>query len=232
MGWRGTIRTLAAASRRIERQHRQRQAYLAKRQQQFEKMAAAERAAHEVEQYENSLDVLLSVHKECAPLWNWIELRSSNGPVKPVYSDERERSQRRAEEGHKPNFLDRLLNRVGRKLAASEAAIESARQADQRNHEAALVGYAKEVDEWKQLQATAAGVLAGDVASFRAVLEEVRPLANLDEIGSSVRLNWTNAPMDRGRVPSSRLRRYSQGHEVPPQECPRVRETAVANKTE
>lgn len=74
MGWKGTIRSIQAAQRRAERESRRRQRELEKQRQQLEKMQELERAAYEVEVYENHIDLLLSVHKECGTIWNWEEL--------------------------------------------------------------------------------------------------------------------------------------------------------------
>lgn len=64
MGWKGTLRSMGAASRQAERNAQRRQRELEKRHREFAKMEALEQAAYEVDVYENQIDLLLSVHKE------------------------------------------------------------------------------------------------------------------------------------------------------------------------
>ena len=50
-------------------------------------MQELERAAYEVQVYENHIDVLLSVHKECGEVWEWEAIQSADPPVKPSKSN-------------------------------------------------------------------------------------------------------------------------------------------------
>lgn len=71
MGWKGTLRSMQAASRKADRNSQRRQRELQSRQKEYAKMEALEQAAYEVEVYENQIDVLLSVHKECGEEIDW-----------------------------------------------------------------------------------------------------------------------------------------------------------------
>lgn len=66
MGWKGAVRSLQASARRAERNAHRRQRELEKQQKEYAKMEALEQAAYEVDVYENHIDILLSMHKECA----------------------------------------------------------------------------------------------------------------------------------------------------------------------
>lgn len=66
MGWKGTLRSLAAAQRRAEREAKRRQRELERQRKQLEKMEELELAAYEVQTFENYVDLLQSVHKECS----------------------------------------------------------------------------------------------------------------------------------------------------------------------
>src|SRR5580704_18697447 len=119
MGWRGTIRSLAAASRRIEREQQRRHRDLLKRHQQLEKLQSHQRSALEVEIYENQIDLLTSVHKDCGETWNWQRVKDTPPPSMPEYSNQLELAQRRREAEHPPGFIDRMLGRTEAKRAAS-----------------------------------------------------------------------------------------------------------------
>lgn len=67
MGLKGTVRSIGAAVRAAERDAKRRQRELEKRQIQYGKMQEFEQAAYEVALYENHIEVIQSLHKECSP---------------------------------------------------------------------------------------------------------------------------------------------------------------------
>ena len=67
--WRGVLRSMAAASRRAERDAQRRKRELLQQQKYLGQLTALQQAAYEVEVYENQISVLMSVHKECAQPW-------------------------------------------------------------------------------------------------------------------------------------------------------------------
>src|SRR4051794_7718041 len=92
MGWRGVLRDLQASSRRAERESYRRQRALERQNQQYERMHELERIRYEVELYENRLDLLTSVHKECGSAWDWVAIQAAPRPAIPVRRDDHERS--------------------------------------------------------------------------------------------------------------------------------------------
>jgi len=111
MGWKGTMRSIAAAQRRAERESLRRQRELERQRKQLEKMQEIERAAYEVETFENYLEVITSVHKDCGDEWDWELLQSSTPPVEPRKMNKNESSARAALESYKPNIIDKMFNR-------------------------------------------------------------------------------------------------------------------------
>lgn len=61
MGWKGTLRSIRAAQRRAEREAQRRRRELERQRKQLEKMRELERAAYEVQVYENYIDLLREV---------------------------------------------------------------------------------------------------------------------------------------------------------------------------
>jgi hypothetical protein len=192
MGWRGTVRTIAAASRRIERDQQRRHRELLKHQQQLAKLQANQRAALEVEIHENHLDLLTSVHKECSEVWDWQQIENSPQPTIPECSNRLELAQRQRNAQHPPGFIDRLLGRPETKRAAAEKAIEEAIAADKRDYSSAIAEYETMLADWKALQTIARGVLSDDVTAFREALEEIKPFNDIRELGRSVHLNFND----------------------------------------
>lgn len=77
MGWKGTVRSLQGSARRSEQNAHRRHRELQRRQKEYAKMEALEQAAYEVEVYENHVDILLSMHEECAEPVKWKQLLSN-----------------------------------------------------------------------------------------------------------------------------------------------------------
>src|SRR5690349_16968642 len=84
MSWKGTLRSMQASARRSERNSQRHQRELQKRQAQYAKMEALEQAAYEVEVYDNQIEVLLSVHKECGDEIDWSSFIDRVEPAAPA----------------------------------------------------------------------------------------------------------------------------------------------------
>lgn len=86
-----------AASRTYEREAYRRQLALeAEHQLAIERKQEAERVRSEVQMYENRIELLLSVHKECGLELAWDADQSALQPTVPVRLDDREQIARRA----------------------------------------------------------------------------------------------------------------------------------------
>jgi len=128
MGWKGTVRSLQASARRSERNAHRRQRELEKRQKEYAKMEALEQAAYEVEVYENHIDVLLSMHKECAEPVKWKRLLSNPEPRQPLKSNTLEQEATHAAATHHPNFWARLFKLEARQRVALVARLAPRRR--------------------------------------------------------------------------------------------------------
>lgn len=190
MSWRGTFRTLAAAARRQEREQHRKQRELQKRQHGLAKLGAAHRAAHEVEVYENYLDLITSIHRDCGEVWDWSAVKTAAPPQKPEYTAQIETAQRTREAQYRPGLWDKMTGRIEEKLMASELAIQQARAADQVRNDAAMKEYEGKLEEWNTLQRIASGVLNGEVPAFKEALEELKPFGEIRELGRNVQMSF------------------------------------------
>lgn len=77
MSWVAAQKRLEAAQRREERDARKRQKELERQLKEDAKRSLQDQARLEVEAYENSIEVLLSVHKETSPIFDWMSLVAS-----------------------------------------------------------------------------------------------------------------------------------------------------------
>ena len=108
----------------------------------YAKMEALEQAAYEVEVYENHIDILLSMHKECAESVKWKRLLSNPEPGQPLKSGTLEKEATYAAATYLPSFRARLFKPDARQRVAPVGKIGAAQAEDERQFQA-------QFDEWK-----------------------------------------------------------------------------------
>src|SRR5687768_15616777 len=89
------IRASEAACRREERSAKIRQRQLAKMEKERAKLSEFQQAQWEVEAYENQIERLLSIHRDCAKEWNWSVVASKINSPSPALHSSRQQYVRR-----------------------------------------------------------------------------------------------------------------------------------------
>ena len=128
----------AAAIREAKRVQRE----IERKQKEIDRLNELQRAALEVQAYENYINRLQSIHKDCADVHNWLEIATSapplevkpDGPpiqrtVDPVHDEEKYYTN--LIDNYKPNFFARLFKWDKRKLKKWNSLLESGRLADE-----------------------------------------------------------------------------------------------------
>lgn len=184
MGWKGTVRSIGAAARKAERNAKRRQRELEKKSKQIEKMEELEQAAYEVDVFENYLDVLQSVHKDCSFKIDWKKILSTPIPSKPVLEKKNEEKALKEYVDFTPNFFDKILGKAEKKENFLKKAVYDAKKVDKEKYEK-LIGESKELNQSKQV---AQGVLNGDPESKIKAIKEFDPFSELDTIGSNINI--------------------------------------------
>lgn len=175
MGWASTIRAMEAAAKREQREAQRRQRELVRRAKEQAKLTAIEQARLEVETYENKVEVLLSVHKEQGPVWDWTAIFASLPPPYPqknTFGELRARQQ--------------LAVLPPDKCADTTASIEEARKKDEEAYLRSLEIYAEQKGEWERMKSMSCRILAGEQKAYTEALVELSPLAELSELGSTI----------------------------------------------
>jgi hypothetical protein len=162
--------SLAAAVRRYEREARRRQRELEKQRKQLEKMQELQRATYEVQVYENHIDLLLSVHKECSDTWDWEAIQSSEPPIKPTKSQVHEELAKARLDAFKPGISDKLRGRVKSKREKLVEDVERARLLDEQEYREALQVYQQDV----AIREIAGRMLAGDLEAYRDAIKPIK----------------------------------------------------------
>jgi hypothetical protein len=87
MSWAAEQKRIEAARKREERASLKRQKELERMLKEHAKFSAQERARLEVEAFENSIEVLLSVHRDARPQLDWMAPLSALPPHRPLHPD-------------------------------------------------------------------------------------------------------------------------------------------------
>lgn len=184
MGWKGTVRSINAAHRKYEREAQRRQRELERQQQQLEKMQEIERTAYEVKVYENYIDLLLSVHKECGDLWDWEIIQSSEPPIKPAKSHKNEELAQTKLDKFKSGFLDKMLKRVESKRDKLARNVEEARQTDEKECRESLQTYEQEYADWDTTRKLSDRILSGNTEAYLDAIKQAELFNDISKLGS------------------------------------------------
>jgi hypothetical protein len=150
---------------------RRQQLQLEKQQQKLDEMR---RNSLAVEEYNNLLEVIKSVHKECDEYVDWAHINSLKAPYNPPAMGPNKAKAVRDLEEFTPSFLEKIIKSMGEKRRKKlEEAVKEAEAKD-----------LEEYEEWKNLNILSGKILQGDIDSYFQVIEEMNPLDDLLEFGS------------------------------------------------
>lgn len=189
MTWKGTLRSMQASARRAERNSKRRQRELQVRQKEFAKMEALEQAAYEVEVYENHIDLLLSVHKDCGEEVDWSEFANQPPPIKPAALNTHENKARAEQSGYRPGFIARTLKLEAKQRRKLELAIQAAAAKDTQELAQELSEWEAQHQDWKVDHELALGILAGNAQSKIDAVLRVNPFTDISHLGTSINLS-------------------------------------------
>ncbi len=189
MGWKGTVRSIGAAVRAAERDAKRRQRELEKRQKQYAKMQELEQAAYEVEAYENNIEIIQSLHKECSDPINWKKIATLQEPKKQENSKKHEKAARTKSENYKPGFIDRLLKREEKKKKSLKDNISRAIEQDEVEHNTSVTNWEKKMTDWKESVALAQLLLSGDNEAKIKVIKDLDSFSEISHLGSIISIS-------------------------------------------
>lgn len=186
MSMKGTLRSLNSIANSMERDAKRKQRELEKQRLQYARMQAIEQAAYEVEVYENSIDVMNSLHKDCAENVNWIELINKERPSEPCRTSINEDEAKRKLKDFKPNIFDRIFSKIERKQKDLQDKIVLGKDIDDKEYSEALNSYQKELDNWKQVNNLAVRIIAGDNDAYSEAINQLDPFSEIANLGSNI----------------------------------------------
>lgn len=175
MGWKGTVRTLGAMHRASVRESERRERAIQKRNKELQKLRALEKVAYEVEEYENYIATILSVHKKHTDLVDWNAIAQSTKPSQPTQKYQNE-------EQFKVGFFSKLLGR-------EEQQREQAKLKDKQIYQKEMEEWKQQYSEWEYEHYLANKLLSGDLEVKLEIIKELDPFSDIQELGSSLKFN-------------------------------------------
>lgn len=196
MGWKGTIRSIGAAVRAAERDAKRRQRELEIRQKQYGKMQELKRASHKVDVYENEIEIIQSLHKDCSDHIDWVSVEKSPKPEAPIKQATNEKKAKSKLDGYKAGFFDRLFKRDAKTISKLKLDIDKAVKADESEYSTSMGKYETLLKDWEESTALARRLLAGNSEAKIEAIRELNPFAEMSSLGSRIEI----AINDSGQV--------------------------------
>lgn len=189
----GFVRSYQAAKRRGERDAQRKGRELQKQMQNIGKMQEAQRAAYEVDVYDNQIDVVTSVHKESSEPWDWKEMAQTPKPVEPILAHSHEDAARVKRDQHKPGMFSKMLGKESKDKERLQQAVEEGKQRDQHVYDEARRQYDESLGNWQATTDLARRVLEGNSDAYIEAIQEANPFSDISALGSQITFN-SSAP--------------------------------------
>lgn len=147
------------------------QLQLQKQQQKLDEIQQNKIAA---EEYNNMIEVIKSIHKECDEYVDWAHINSLKPPYNPPEIGPNKARAVTEYQGFTPNFIEKIFKSMGEKRKKQlEEAIAQAELQD-----------VQEYEEWQSLNILSGKILQRDIDAYFRVIDEMNPLEDLLEFGS------------------------------------------------
>ncbi|KNF08521.1 protein of unknown function DUF4236 [Gottschalkia purinilytica] len=126
-------------------------------------------AEYEVEEYNEHINLITSIHKDYIEFWDWKSINSKPIPFEPGTKGPNELEAIKKLEIYKSNLLAKIFKFIEkRKIEELKSDIVSAKEKDN-----------ELLSSWEHLNKLSSSILSKDLDSYLAVLDEVNPLYNL-----------------------------------------------------
>lgn len=190
MGWKGNLRTGIAIARRIERAEKRRVSHAARQYRAMLKQEAFDNGQRIVQEYNDYIELISSIHKETSEPIDWHEVLSEEAPTKPILTNYNQKFAEYNLQHFHPSMFDKLFGLTNKKLKKLEQQIERAKVQDQQLFESETNQYNKDSGVWKKKQELAKGILSFDPIAYKNAIEHLDPFSDIKEIGSGLNISF------------------------------------------
>ncbi len=179
-------RSYAASVRAAEREqkrHAKETAKLYKEQLKQLEILSAEKT---VKNYQDYLDILVSIHKNCSnEKINWEEVLNDEEPEKPLKKQDNELIARERLEQFKPLFFAKIFG-ANKKKKLLEEDLKNAINKDIEEYEKSVEIY----KDWEKTQSIAKGIRNYDIKAYAEAINFFEPFSDLSDMGSKLEISF------------------------------------------
>ena len=215
---RGVVRSYGAAVRRAERDQQRRAKEAATRFKQQQKHEDLQNATQAVSDWNEYVNMLKSVHKNCTELIDWDEIKNTPKPIEPTLDNNQETLAKKKLDSYKPSLLDKVFGSTNKKIANLQNQLNQAKDKDKKDYELALKQFEEETNNWIELSEIAKGVHKQDPKAYENALIYFDPFSDISELGARLSFSFNNNNInidlhinDEGIIPNYELKQTSTG---------------------
>ena len=182
----GAIRSYGAAVRRMEREQQRQAREAAKRFKEQQKLQEIEDAKQAVLDWENYVDTIQSVHKNCTEPIDWRQIKNTEKPVEPKKEHSNEFLAKNKLEKFKPTFFDKIFGSTGKKIKRLNENLNNAKLKDEKEFDLKHKDYLRELSNWEELQSISLGIKNKRAEDYKNALEYFDPFSDIGELGTQI----------------------------------------------
>jgi hypothetical protein len=180
------VRTANASYKRAVREEQRKTREAAKLQQENLKQQIKNNNIAAIRNYNEYIESLLSIHKECSESLNWECYATEPEPKLPVRQSAKQDEAEYHYKIYKPSILDIVLVQNKKKLKDLFNKIELAKQADDRIYNAVLKEFKNNVDDWKKIQDITKGISEADPLAYKNAIDFFDPFSQISHLGTQL----------------------------------------------
>lgn len=141
---------------------------------QQQKAAELENNQQQVQNYNDLLEEIRSIHKYCSDAVDWKYIYQTQAPYNPIETGPLEVQALKNIENAKPSFFGKLIPSIDKnRMQKMEQKVVESRQQDAENYR-----------NWENMQKLSDKVLSGDIDSYFYIITEMHPFDDILDFGS------------------------------------------------
>lgn len=187
--WKSILRELDAANKRMVREAERQQRLALREQALLQKQDELFRAELEVEEFNERMSQLTTIHHDVGETLDWNEIVNLEPPSFPSADCSAERKALRMLNRYRPTWLQRLFGQVENKRRELEKNVAQAKLLDGYNNQKAIEQYDSAMEQWSQLHQMAVSINQGQLSAYQQAILEINPLSEIQEMGGEIRFS-------------------------------------------
>jgi hypothetical protein len=192
----GAIRSYGATVRRMEREQQRRARESAKRFKEQQKLEEIHNAQQAVSDWENYVETIQSLHKNCTEPVDWQQIENTKKPIEPTLESKNETIAKNKLDNYKPSFLDKLFGSTPKKLNRLNILLRQAREKDKKEYDINFNLYLDELKNWEELQEISVGIKNRRTEFYKKALQYFDPFSDIGELGTQISFNFKENYID------------------------------------